>query len=468
VLSAIGEGSNLLVLALGLFMARALGPVAFGDFGTAFAFVKLFQILPDFGMSYASTLDIARDRSLAGRLVGNLLGFQIALSLLTLALCMALAAGYSRALLWAIGILCLDLIMKAVKSTLRWLLKGVERFGVESASLLIERGTLLAVGVAVLSLGFGLSGIVLTFAAVRTLDTLGTLAYVRARVLPLRLQADLPLWRELFFKGLPFAYAGAMVTLFFQVDQIMLWKIRGAAEAGWYRAPVQVLEGLALVPRVIGYAFIPAMAVWHTTAPMSVTALYRRGVKYLLLVGLPIAVFGMLAAGPFMRLIAGAGYEDSAAAAQVLIPACVFMFLSNFAETTLACVDRWRAIVISSTLALVLNIGLNLVWIPQYGFVGASWATLATEAGYCALAVIALQRGGHSAPWLSLAWRPLIAAAAFGLVLALILPFGLIVGSAAASLTWLLAALLLGVWDRREWDALRGLLPGGERSMPPV
>ena len=54
----------------------------------AYAFVGLFRILPDFGMSYASTLAISRDRSRASGLVGNLLGFQAILSLLTLALCL--------------------------------------------------------------------------------------------------------------------------------------------------------------------------------------------------------------------------------------------------------------------------------------------------------------------------------------------------------------------------------------------
>jgi O-antigen/teichoic acid export membrane protein len=134
------------------------------------------------------------------------------------------------------------------------------------------------------------------------------------------------------------------------------------------------------------------------------------------------------------------------------------MFLSNFAETTLACIDRWRAIVIASTLALAFNVGLNLWWIPLHGYVGAAWATLLTEAAYFALSAGALQRAGHGAPWLSLAFRPVLAAAAFAAVLAAALPQGLFAASAAASIVWVLATLLLGVFDRRELQALRGLL----------
>src|SRR5438477_10202376 len=129
-LSAIGEGSNLLLFLLGFLAARWMGPTPFGQYSTAFAFVGLFRILPDFGMSYASTLAISRDRSLAERLVGGLLGFQGVLSVLTVALCLGLGATrYSGVTRFAVAVLTVDLVLKSVKSTLRWVLKGLERFG---------------------------------------------------------------------------------------------------------------------------------------------------------------------------------------------------------------------------------------------------------------------------------------------------------------------------------------------------
>ena len=39
----------------------------------------------------------------------------------------------------AVLVLSLDLVLKVLKSTLRWLLKGLERFGAEALSLLLER-----------------------------------------------------------------------------------------------------------------------------------------------------------------------------------------------------------------------------------------------------------------------------------------------------------------------------------------
>src|SRR6185436_7759789 len=216
--SGVGEASNLILFLLGFLAARWLAPTAFGEYSTAFAFVGLFRLLPDFGMSSASTLAISRDRSIAARTAANLLGFQALLSALTLALCLGLGRTLYRDVTWiAVLVLSFDLVLKSVKSTLRWLLKGLERFGVEALSLLVERTAILVLGAASLAAGGGVVGFVLAFAAVRLLDTAGLAAYVHARVLPLRLAFDRRVWLDLFRRGLPFAYAGLMITLFFQV-----------------------------------------------------------------------------------------------------------------------------------------------------------------------------------------------------------------------------------------------------------
>jgi len=79
VLSALGEGSIGLLFVLGLAATRILGPEGWGVFRAALAWVSFFRLLPDLGMAYAATLDISRDRSLAERVAGNLLGLQAVL-----------------------------------------------------------------------------------------------------------------------------------------------------------------------------------------------------------------------------------------------------------------------------------------------------------------------------------------------------------------------------------------------------
>lgn len=426
------------------------------------AFVGLFRVLPDFGMSYASTLAISRDRSLASRFTGGLLGFQALLSVVTLALCLALGRAQYDGVTWlAVAVLSVDLLLKSVKSTLRWLLKGLERFGTEAASLLAERVLLLVLGLGALVKGYGVAGFVLVFAAVRLVDTAALTAYVHARVVRLSPRYDPALWWDLLLKGLPIAYAGAMITLIFQVDAVLLERLRGAEEAGLYNTPVLVLTGLTLVPRILGYAFLPTMAALHPGRPAAITALYRRGSKYLLVVGLPIGVFGALHSEPFVVMLFGEAFRPSAAASRWLLPAAAFMFLSNFGETTLACVSRWGAIVAVSTTALVLNVALNLLWIPAEGYVGSARATLVTEVAYWALTAAALWRFGYRIGWLKVVLRPAACLVVFAAVLWLGRGLPLLAASVLATLAYAAATFAVGVWDSRERGLLRDLLRGG-------
>jgi O-antigen/teichoic acid export membrane protein len=421
--------------------------------------VGFFRILPDFGMSYASALAISRDRGVAARLMGNLLGFQALLSILTLGLCLALGHLLFRGnVWWAVAILSVDLLLKSLKSTLRWLLKSFESFGTEAASLLIERLLLLGFGSLVLLAGGGVLGFVLVFACVRLVETSGLYAWIHLRSVPLRPHRDLAFWLDLLRKGLPFAYAGLMITLFFQVDAVMLEKMRGAQEVGWYSAPVRILEGAGLVPRILGFALIPTMAALFPTDPGAVTALYRRGSKYLLLAGLPIATFGVLDSDLLVRWLFGPAYGPSVPISMLLIPASLLMFLSNFGETTLACVNRWGTIVVSSTVALLVNVALNLVWIPTHGMRGAAWATLVTESAYFALTAGALWAYGHRFSWLRLLPRPMLATALFAATLYLLRGLDLILASALASVVFVASSFPLGVWDAREKELMRGLL----------
>ncbi|HEU0105140.1 MAG TPA: polysaccharide biosynthesis C-terminal domain-containing protein, partial [Vicinamibacteria bacterium] len=130
----------------------------------------------------------------------------------------------------------------------------------------------------------------------------------------------------------------------------------------------------------------------------------------------------------------------------------------------LACVNRWGTIVVVSTLALVVNVALNLALIPRLGFVGAAWATLVTEALYFVATAAALRVYGYRADWAGIAWRPALATAAFAGVLWVAHPWPLAAASLAACAAYAAATVVLRVWDEREraliGDVVRGRMSG--------
>jgi O-antigen/teichoic acid export membrane protein len=72
----------------------------------------------------------------------------------------------------------------------------------------------------------------------------------------------------------------------------------------------------------------------------------------------------------------------------------------------------WAALV-----SLVVNIGLNLVLIPPYGYLGAAWATNLTELALLVTGWLLVRRVLGPVPIFRLGWRIFLAGLSMGVVL---------------------------------------------------
>jgi O-antigen/teichoic acid export membrane protein len=397
-LAVLSEGSNAALFLLGFVAARVLGPEAFGQYGTAMALVGLFRILADLGLPAASTLAVSREPSLAGRFFGNLLGLQLLLGFVAVTLCLATGRVLHDGVTWiAVVVLCVDLLARAVQTTLRWVLRVFDRFDVDALTMTVERTLTLLLGVAALVAGGGVIGLVSVYASIRTLSAAGVLAWVRSRLLPLSPRRDAATWGALLRGGLPLAMAGTFTPLVVQLDSVLLETVCGAREVGLYRAPLRIVEGLGILPRALGMALLPALPALHARDPGALREAYRRSVGLLLLTALPVAVAGMVLPGPIVRLVFGEAYGEAAAVARLTLPVVVPFFVAHLGETLLACVGRARAIIPLALCALAVNVALALAWIPGHGRTGAAAATLAAVTVHAVLVTATV--------WRSSAWR---------------------------------------------------------------
>ena len=91
--------------------------------------------------------------------------------------------------------------------------------------------------------------------------------------------------------------------------------------------------------------------------------------------GLPIALGGCLLADPLMVFLFGVKYALAGRAFKVIVPSTLFFFVSRVSVNVLAIKDALQLIKVYAFLAII-NIAANLILIPWFGFMGASWASL--------------------------------------------------------------------------------------------
>jgi len=155
-------------------------------------------------------------------------------------------------------------------------------------------------------------------------------------------------------------------------------------------------------------------------------------------------------------------YAGSEPALQILALAIVFMFADNTFAATLNAIDKQNVFALVAMVGLVINVGVNLVVIPRYGYLGASWAVVVTEAALVVVGWLVLRAQLGTIPLLRTSWKAVVAGLVMGAFIYVANPHQnrvlLFVIVVAAALIYGAILLVLRVADREEMSLIRNAL----------
>ncbi|MEN3940940.1 flippase [Prosthecobacter sp. SYSU 5D2] len=192
--------------------------------------------------------------------------------------------------------------------------------------------------------------------------------------------SDLLAWdaqvaRSLLRESLPLFLAHSGTLLLLRADQLMIYQLRGAAEAGVYAAATRLSEIVYAAGPLMIMTFMPVLTRTFHTDP----ARYHRQCAWLFgalsLVGYASILFWWLAGGVVVRILYGEAFEQAALVLLVHGIAAV-PYLHGELRSAVLVIEKKTVWSIRCALAgLLINIGLNLWLVPVHGAVGAAWAT---------------------------------------------------------------------------------------------
>lgn len=170
-----------------------------------------------------------------------------------------------------------------------------------------------------------------------------------------------------------------MLTLL-RADTIMLEDMRGKTDTGIYGAAVRLSEMAHLIAPMVITVLLPKLAALVKTGGRKLMDLESRGAGLMTSVGF-LSMLGLMVGGPpAIRWLFGPAYG---AAEGVLLVHCLSvipLFMMEWRSAVLIAMDRAMLGAAVSWTAGVLNIILNLAWIPVHGPLGAAWATVVSYA----------------------------------------------------------------------------------------
>ena len=361
-----------------LYIARYLGPEAYGLLNYALSFVGLFATVAALGVDQLLLRELVRYPASQAMFLGTTAGLRFigsaaAIVVLSILLYVLDGTPEERVLVWIISI---SLLLQS--------LGGIESyFAAEVRSRYV---VYVQVAQSILSLGVRIFLVeveapLVWFAVALTLDSV--FLYLGLLWIYRKFGGALSAWRfdfgqakTLLRASWPIIFTGVFVTIYLKIDQVMLKLMVGEYEAGIYAAAVKLSETWYFIPAIITTSVFPAILNARKTG--SDLYLGRLQDLYdlmtLLSVGLALAV--SLVASPLISWVFGPDFAEAGPVLAVHIWAGVLVF-GGFARQRWVLAENLQGKEVWLNVAGAgLNVLLNLVLIPAYGALGAALATV--------------------------------------------------------------------------------------------
>jgi O-antigen/teichoic acid export membrane protein len=378
------EASNFVLLLVLILAARVVGPDEYGRFAFLFTLTNLLAELFDFGLSAFVLREFARRGAEARALVWSAVRIQLLAVLIAVVLAEILTVWFAPglALLVPAAFLAVSAVLRTVKSYVRHAWRGMKQFGVEALSLWFERAILLAGTIGILAHGGKTLALAAIFVTTRLVDVFVSFAITKRIIGPsLSTDSDKDLsGLRLVIKSAPLALTVIFTTLYYQVDVLMLGVLSVAAQVGIYHAVYRFVDIALAVARVLTTVFTPALSIYHVESGRDFRECSGRILALVSSVGLLLIFAGPFVSEIGVSVLLGAAYAEGARILDYLLIAAGISMVSLCLTTILVAANRERGVAIMIAVAAAANVAANMALIPQFGALGATWATVMSEA----------------------------------------------------------------------------------------
>jgi O-antigen/teichoic acid export membrane protein len=444
--------ARLIALFTVLYMIRWLGEVRYGSFSVLINLTAIASVLLDLGFNVLFVREGARHHNEIERYLRNVMSIRLLMSVLAFLLLAALVFPLGLGDLIVPGFILM--VLTSYSSLLRNGLYAVQQLGYEAVAVVIESAILLGLVVYGVRTQQGVAYFVWAYAIQYGFSCVyfaAVLALKRIAVIGWRF--EVPLLREWLWKGLPFALTFVLTIIYFRIDQPLIDIFRGLREAGLYGAAYKPIESLLFIPITFLSIVFPVLSVYHRERPREMLDAVGRFYKALLLLGWPASVGIFVLAQPLTPVLLGDKFLASEPALKILALALGIAFVNNAFIGALNASDRQSSFSWAAGWSVLVNVMLNLTLIPLFGYLGASWATVATELSLGIVAWILTARHVGRVPVLALSWRVILAGLIMGVAiypLSAVHGYEVAIPIAAGAVIYAVAVLILRALNGEE------------------
>ena len=374
ILSTVGALIN-----IGL-ITRYLGQESFGLYVTALAFFLFFISIGDWGLYQTMTREISRPDSDEEKIISNVAGLRVAVSLLVVVLAPAIIffLPYPNELKIALIIVSFAFFFASFTQLL---------VGLYQKRLKMDRVAFAELGGKVLQVILVFIGVKLDLGFNFIISTLlATMAFnffvvflISRKFVKFRLSFDFDYWKKFLSQAMPIGLSVIVTFVYFKADSIILSLMRPPADVGVYGAAYKIIENLSFFPSMIVGLTMPLFAYNIFTNRKKFELIANKNFKVFVILVLPLVVGTTLLSEGIINLIAGPEFTGSAPVLRIIIFSIAFIFFGHLFNNILIAAKLQKKLFWALLVAAIFNLTLNLLLIPKYSYIATAYISVATE-----------------------------------------------------------------------------------------
>ncbi|HEU0208545.1 MAG TPA: flippase [Candidatus Udaeobacter sp.] len=419
---AAGVIGGLVYLATTVVIARNshVSIAEFGEYQWVLAFAMIAQLVADSGLPRMMIREIAKDPECVGKIIGVAAALIWFISLIVCLLVgiVALFLPYHTDVKIALVLMTFATLATFHGAGYSAVLRAFEDNELNYLGFILQKILLFVFILVTLHFRTGLIGFVVAHLLSNVLLWNFYHILVSRFYTKVKLQVDLPLWKELFLTALPMGGGVMLRQLALNIDIFVLGIMtKNMTTVGLFGGPYRLSWSLRTIPQTLSLPLYPLFSRTAHFSPGRFGEVYRQSLKFFTLISFPVATFFTVWSKPVLTLALGQRFLPALPAMQLLGLGLIPFFISTLFQYIFAALDAQKAFFGSTLIGSVLRIILLVTLIPKYNFVGPAVAFVVAEMVTVGIWIYQLQKMGYPAHIINILWRPIVAGIVMGLVL---------------------------------------------------
>lgn len=382
IIQIIGKAINVLLGVLAIsYLTRYLEPAGFGAYTTVLTFLQVIFIFLDFGLYIILLQELSKENLDKNKVFNNIVTFRIVsgFSFFIIAPVIALFFPYPVVVKWGIFLTTLTFylngLVQVYSAVLQKEMKMQKFVLAETISKIVFLGLILIF----IKIKAGL--LTILFANnIHSIIFFAMIYYYVSKYFKYKWQFDVTYIKQVLRMCWPIAVTTILNLVYFKADTLILSIYRSQTEVGLYGAPYKILEVIVTLPHMILGLVLPTFVLYYSLNKKEELNNFIQKVfdAFAIFSFLLIFVFTIEARG-IIKFIAGPEYKQSIPLLQILIWPAVIIYFSNLFNYAIIAIGKQKQTIKYFLTCAVIGLGGYLIFIPAFGYYGASIITLFVE-----------------------------------------------------------------------------------------